>query len=109
LLHQFAAATDQTRGLAQAQGACRDQRRIFAEAVAGDEVRLESFSKERAKSGDGSRQNRRLRVRRKLQILFRAVEARAAQIESQRPISVVESGARGGEVLRQVASHSGAL
>src|SRR5262249_61215377 len=92
---------DQTRGVAQAQSAGRDQRRIFAQAVPRDEVRPEPFFRERAKSGDGSRQNRRLRVRRELQILLRAVEAEIAQTESQRPINLVESGASGGGAFRQ--------
>jgi hypothetical protein len=50
-----------------------------------------------------------LRVRRKLQILFRAVEAEIAQTESQRPIGLIESGLRGGGTFRQIEAHARAL
>jgi hypothetical protein len=50
-----------------------------------------------------------LRVRRKLQILIGAVEAEIAQPESQRPIGLIESGARGCRAFRQIATHAGAL
>src|SRR5262245_43750352 len=108
-LHQLAAKANQSSRVTQTKSAGRDQRGVFAEAVARDEIRFYAFFKKNARRGDGHRQDRRLGVRRELQILFRAVKAKLAQTESQRLIGFGECVARGGEVFSQVAPHSDAL
>ena len=59
-LHELAAEADRADGVSKGQGAGSDEGRIFAETVAGSNVRCQSFLGEDAAAGRAGRQDSRL-------------------------------------------------
>mgnify|MGYP007127210184 CR=1 FL=1 len=59
-LHELAAEADRADGVSKGQGAGSDEGRIFAETVAGSDVRCQSFLGEDAAAGRAGRQDSRL-------------------------------------------------
>ena len=73
-LHVAAALADQAHGIRELQAAGRYQSGVFSQAVAGHVVRHEAAFRQHAKGGGGNREQRRLRVLRQLERIFRSLE-----------------------------------
>src|SRR5579872_5214805 len=92
LLHLAAALADRTERRRKLERTSRDQRRIFAEAVARGNLGLDAIlGRKCTQRGDRRRQRRWLRIRGEAQILLRPLEAELRQLEPQRLVGLVES------------------
>ena len=90
-LHGSRAQTHERHRIRQGKNSCRHQRRVFTQAVPGDNGRLSTtVGQPEAVGGDGRRQHQRLRVDRLSQQLGWPLGDKLPQILIQRPGGLVE-------------------
>src|SRR6266478_2752485 len=108
-LHILAALADQPHRVGKLQRAHGDQRRIFAQTVAGNKIRLYAFFSENPMHGDGASKNRGLRVGGLLEIFLRAGKAHLRNRKAQGLVRFVKNGARGGIFFGKFFAHARVL
>ena len=114
LLHRLPAQLEQLGGGSEVERTGGRQRGIFAEAVAGDEVRRlgkidAAFLRQRSEYRHRMRHDRRLRIFREPQVLVRPVAHQAEEVLSERFVDLVEDVARGAAGLGQSGAHADGL
>ena len=113
-LHRLPARAQQPRGVGNGEGAGRGERGIFAERMAGDELRVAleiepGFGFQHAHDRERDRHQRRLGVFGERERLGRAFEYDAAELGAERPVDLVEHGLRGREIVGQRLAHADRL
>ena len=86
-LHELAAEADGADGVGKGQGAGSDEGRIFAEAVAGSDVRCQPFLGEDAAAGRAGREDSRLCIIGFHEFFIRPFEAELGQGKAQCVVS----------------------
>src|SRR5438309_3163450 len=109
LLHVPSAAPDECQRVGEGHRAGGDVRGVFAEAVAGDERRLQSLGRQQPARRRADRQDRRLRILGEVQPILRALETEAAQGFAQRGVGLVEGLSTHGERFRKRLAHADSL
>ena len=112
LLHQPAALVDEADAVLEAYGTGRNQRRVFAERVAGDEGRVGADGARLDcgdESGDAVRDERGLRVDSARELVLGALEAEPGEREAKGLVGGLEDGARGRDLLVEVPAHADVL
>jgi hypothetical protein len=104
----------ETRRVRQGEAAGRGQRRIFAEAVPGDEPRLGgqrplALGLQHLEDRLADRHQRRLGVLGQGEIAFRPFEHQLGELLLQRVIDLLEDVSGGRKGLGQGAAHAGGL
>ena len=108
-LHIGSAFAHQAHRIGKVQRSNRHERRVLAQAVAGDKVRRQTLFRHHAISRHRHGQNGRLRVRRELQFLFAAFKAHFGDGEAQRMIRFLKHSAGRGIIFRQLFAHARVL
>jgi hypothetical protein len=114
LLHRQAAGLQQPRGIREAHGSRRRQRRIFAQRVAGDEGGVVSQGKSALRSQDahnGHRHGhqRRLRVLGQAQVVVGPFEHQLREALPERVVDLLKYLAGGGKGIGQRPAHADLL
>jgi hypothetical protein len=106
LLHVAATIAHQPDGILKSQRAGGDVRGIFAQAVTGDEGRLQAAPGKQPPGGNAHRQDRRLRVLGELQPLGRAVENQLAQRFAERRVGFGKGPGANLELIGERLAHA---
>ena len=109
ILHIRPALAHELHGIRKFQRPGSHQGRIFTQAVPRHEIRHQALLRQHANHGDRTRQNRRLGVRRQLEVLFRAREAHLRNRETQRLVGLAKNGSRCRILFRQLFAHTRVL
>ena len=84
-------------------------RRILAQAVPGDKIRLQTFFLQHAPRRHRRRQNRRLRDLGQLQFFFRTFKAKLGQLVAERLVGLLKGSTRNRIVVGQFFAHANGL
>ena len=111
LLHRQPAHPQQAGGVGNGERAGGGERRIFAERMAGDELRVArklepGLVLQHAHHRERDRHQRRLRILGKRERLDRAVENDVAELGAERRVDFVEYPLRGHEIRGQRLAHA---
>ena len=114
LLHGAAANAQKLRGVGDGEGAGRRQRRIFAERMAGDELRVAleidaGLRFEHAHRRERNRHQRRLRVLGEGELVGRPVPHGRGELFAERRVDLVEHRPRRRKSFRQRLAHADRL
>jgi hypothetical protein len=92
LLHRLSAELQELRGRREIEGTRRAERRIFAKAVPGDEIRhLWQAHTERPEHRNRIRHDRRLRIFGELELVVRSIAHEPVEILAERLIDLGEN------------------
>jgi hypothetical protein len=105
LLHVAAASAHERDGVPEGEGAGGNVRRVFAQAVAGDEGGTNPLRCEQIRGGDARGENGRLSVLGQHQPIFGTVEAQAAQRLAERGVGLGKRVATDGEDIGERLPH----
>src|SRR6185503_14180010 len=86
-----------------------DQCGIFSEAVSCNNTGPKALCLQHPAGSNRYCKNRRLRVLRYFQVLFRTIEAKSCQRESENPVGFLEDFAGFSVVAEKLTAHSGVL
>src|SRR5436190_2829591 len=105
ILHVLTALANQPDGVGKFEGTCNHQRRVFAQAVARDKIRLHALFLGHPRRRHRDRENGRLRVGGQLQLLGGALKAKLREREAEGRVSFFENRTGGSKRLCQLPPH----